>query len=314
MKKRYWFLIAAVVVILLIIILSGDKKPTTTTTNINWETARAQDIPTIRESGWSTPQLVAVSSPDWEDSAYIYPDGQTISFDYYPGDLITSVANGQFTDDLDSYISVFPFTIKTKDTRFYLAEDIWSEAGVMMVGNDVYYSSNRNLNWANDRKSDQNIYLNNQKLAFNDLIADSNWGNPHYCAAKDELWFDENDEDMWLLKDAKSNNFEGTPEPAPAPLQVDSYANFQPFLTQDCNTMYFSTNRGDIPGIVGPAIYKSTRNPDNTWTTPILVIHSKIGVGEPTLTADGSRLFFVQLFQDPDTDAYNSDIFYIERS
>ena len=158
MKKIYWFIIGIIVIILLIIILSGDKKPTTTSTNINWETVRVQDIPTIRESGWSSPQLVPVSSSNWEDSAYIYPDGQTLSFDYYPNDLITSVSKGQFTDYLDSYLSVFPFTIKTKDTRFYLAEDIWSEAGVMIDGADIYYSSNRNLNWANDRKSDQNIY------------------------------------------------------------------------------------------------------------------------------------------------------------
>ena len=314
MKKLYWFIIGIFVIILLIIILSGDKKPTTPPVNINWETIRAQDVPTIRESGWGTPQLVAVSSPNWEDSAYISADGNKLYYDYYPRDLISDVARGQFSDDLDSYVSEKPFTAETKLTQYYLAEDVWSEAGIMIDGSDIYYSTNRNLNWANDRKSDQNIYLNDQRLAFNDVIADSNWGNPHYCAAKDELWFDEDDKKMWLLKDAKADNWAGTPALAPAPLQVNSYSNFQPFLTEDCNTMYFSTNRGDISGFLGPAIYKSTRNSDNSWTTPTIVMYSKIGVGEPTLTADGSRLFFVQLFKDEESNAYNSDIFYVERN
>lgn len=313
MKKRYWIILTIVALFILILIISGSKK-STPPENIDWETIRAQDVPAVQESGWGVPQLVQISSPNWEDSAYIYPDSQTLSFDYYPGDLITSVARGQFTDDLDSYLSNAPFTTKTKDTRFYLAEDIWSEAGVMIDGNDTYYSTNRNLNWANDRKSDQNIYLNDVKLAFNDVVEDSNWGNPHYCAALDELWFDEDDKKMWILKDAKANNFTGTPELAPSPLQVNSYSNFQPFLTPDCNTMYFTTNRGDISGIVGPAIYKSTRTLDNSWTNPQVVIYSKIGVGEPTMPLDGSRLYFVQLLQDRESKTYNSDIFYVERN
>src|SRR3989344_1620027 len=285
-KKINYFIIGIVILVLLFFIISGNKKPSVPPDQINWKSIRAQDIPTIRESGWGTPQLVEASTPNWEDSAYISADGNKLYFDYYPRDLISDVARRQFSDDLDYYVSEKPFTTRTKLTQYYLAEDIWSEAGVMIDGSDIYYSTNRNLNWANDRKSDQNIYLNDQRLAFNDVVADSNWGNPHYCSAKDELWFDEDDKKMWLLENAKANNFTGTPASAPSPLQVDSYSNFQPFLTEDCNTMYFSTNRGNIPGVIGPAIYKSTRNADNTWTNPTLVIHSKIGVGEPTLPAD----------------------------
>ena len=124
MKKLYWFIIGIVILLFIIIILNANKGPTVPPANINWDRLRAQDIPTINEQGWGAPQLVVVSSPGWEDSAYISADGNKLYYDYYPGDLISDVARRQFSDDLDYYVSEKPFTTRTKLTQYYLAEDI----------------------------------------------------------------------------------------------------------------------------------------------------------------------------------------------
>ena len=270
---------------------------------------RAQDIAHV-PPGWSAPAYVEVSDSGWEDSAYISADGSMLYFAYYPGDLIADVSKGNFSDDIDVYMSEKPFIAKTKVTKHFLSEDIWSEVGPMVDGDDYYYNSNRD--YLNDQRSDTDIYRNTERLAFNDALGDDReFGNPHYCAAKDELWFDELDTSMWVLYNAKANNFAGIPEPAPAPLQVNGFANFQPFLTPDCGTIYFTTNRGDIPS-QGPAIYKSDRDREGAWSTPAPVIWSKIGVGEPTLTQDGNYLFFVQLFKLPDG-SFTTDIFYTQK-
>ncbi len=311
MKKRYYFIIGAIILILLLIILNSSNKPVTDPSNINWDPIMAQDIPTF-SAGWkTTPVRIQANDNGWEDSVFITPDGQRLYFTYYPGDLIGDVSRMKFVGDLDIYYSDYPFADKTSDYRYNISDKIWSAVGPMLTGNDYFYNSNHD--YLNDQKADTDTYLNGERLAFNDFKEDSDFGNPHYCAAKDELWFDEHDKDMWILKDAKANNFEGTPEFAPAPLQVNSYANFQPWLSEDCNTIYFSTNRGNLP-VQGPAIYTSTRNADDTWTAPTVVAYSKIGVGEPTLTADGKKLFFIQLFEDKDSDTHTSDMFYVERN
>ncbi len=301
-------LVVIVGVVILASIFSAPAGPVPT--QIEWDSIRAADV-AIFTSEWGSPVRVPVSDAGWEDSLFVLPDGQRIYFAYYPGDLLSDFAMKKFTDDIDIFYSDAPFTAKVKDTRFYLSEDIWSEVGPVVASNgDIFYNSNRD--YLNDQKADQDVWLNGERLAFNDAVLDSEYGNPHYCETDDALWIDELDKRMWILKNAKANNFSGTPEPAPAPIQVDGYANFQPWLSADCTTLLFSTNRGNVPGTAGPAIHMSTLS-NGQWAAPTLVGYSKIGIGEGTMTADGSRLYFIQLFSDGKGHS-TSDMFYVERS
>ncbi len=308
---KWWQIVGGVILVLIIgaVVVNMLTPPAPAPTESEWDAIRAADV-AVFTSEWGLPVRIAASDAGWEDSANITPDGQRLYFTYYPGDLLSDFSTRKFVDDLDIYYSDFPFTSKVKDTRFFMAEDIWSEVGptIDSQGN-IFYNSNRD--YLNDKKSDQDVWMNGERLLFNDAIPDSEWGNPFYDEATDTLWLDELDTKMWMLKNAKANNFSGTPVLAPAPLQVDGYSNFQPWLSSDGLTIYFSTNRGEVPNLYGPQIYMSTRTGD-TWATPKLVGYSKIGMGEATLTADGKRLYFVQLFSDG-KGHYTSDMFYVER-
>ncbi len=266
----------------------------------------AASNPRVSPEWKSTPVRLGANDDGWEDSLYVTPDGARIYFAYYPGDLINDARKGSFKDDIDIYFSDYPFITKQKETRFNLSEDIWSATGPQVtVRGDFFYTSNSD--YLRDQKSDADIYLNGERLPFNDALGpDQEFGNPHYCASHDELWIDEQDTRMWVLKNAQANGFAGKPELAP----TDALPFFQPWLSEDCQVLYFSSNRGDVPG-KGPAIYTSQRT-DDAWGTPVPVVSNDVGVGEPTLTGDGKKLFFIQLFKN-DRGEFTSDMFYVER-
>jgi hypothetical protein len=256
-----------------------------------WEVVRESDIAKV-SSEWKTPVWLKVNTAYWEDGAYISSDGNTLYFAYYPGDLINDVQTRKFKDDIDVYISKKPFISKKKHK---ISEDIWSEGGVMISNGDIYYMSNKD--------GSDDIYKNGVKLSFN---TDENENDPHLCKAMDELYFWKNN-DIYVFRN-------GNVEKLHFPINTDS-ADIQPFLTKDCQTMYFSSNRDGVS-----KIYKSTRSGDN-WLEPTVVVESKNGVGEPTLTADGKFLYFVQIFTsdecnvDPLSDEckHNADIMFVER-
>ena len=69
--------------------------------------------------------------------------------------------------------------------------------------------------------------------------------------------------------------------------------------------MYFVSDRGGI----GVAIYRTHFN-GSTWDAPVLVIQGQ--VGSPTLTADGSIMYFVHVLTDAASDpVFGADIYYM---
>jgi len=171
-----------------------------------WAKIRAADIAQVSVE-WTTPVRLEASDSNWEDSLFVTPDGNTILFMYYPAeDLLADVLKGgPFADDIDIYRSDSPFATKALDTRYYFPEDLFSAAGQMIADNgDAFYHSNRQ--GGQDGRLDDDLYRNQEFLAFN---TEKNERNPHYCVATDELWFDENDQDLYVLKNAAANNFAG---------------------------------------------------------------------------------------------------------
>jgi hypothetical protein len=78
------------------------------------------------------------------------------------------------------------------------------------------------------------------------------------------------------------------------------------FAGSDPNTMYFTSDRNGI----GVAIYRSSFN-GSEWETPVLVLRGQ--VGSPSLTADGSLLYFVHVQTDntPGDPVFGADIYYV---
>lgn len=273
-----------------------------------WVQIESNDIAVVHASvsggaSWSTPRRLEVSDANWEDGIFMSFDGSKIYFTYYPDvDFIAATKSGNYTGTLDVYVSNSPFTTKQKLTSFFLSEPVWSEGGVMVTpSGDFFYNSNRD--YQNDMKADDDIYMNSTRLAFND----DGWaGNPHYCTATDELYFDEQDTRIWVLQDAKKNNFAGTPQVLDAPINVSGKIAAQPFLTADCSVMYFLGS-----GSTGPTVMRSVRQ-GMTWSAPQVFISSQTGVGEFTMNASETKGTFVQLFKAPDG-TITSQIMYIER-
>ncbi|HER00293.1 MAG TPA: hypothetical protein ENO22_13215 [candidate division Zixibacteria bacterium] len=82
--------------------------------------------------------------------------------------------------------------------------------------------------------------------------------------------------------------------------------DLQPTFTVEGDTMYFASDRNIL---IGMAIYRSVRD-GTAWGEPELVIQGI--VGEPSLTADGTLLYFVHILSDLEGN-YDADIWYCER-
>ncbi|HET7009469.1 MAG TPA: hypothetical protein VFI11_01735 [Anaerolineales bacterium] len=81
----------------------------------------------------------------------------------------------------------------------------------------------------------------------------------------------------------------------------------QPAFAADGNTMYFTSNR---LADVGAAIFRSARVGEG-WSEPELVVRGI--VGEPSLTADGSLMYFVHVLTDA-AGVFDADVWYSLRS
>lgn len=304
MKKGFYIIIGLILVVLALVISNSSSDGNQSNESNLWAGIRASDIAQLDED-WGEPIRLEVNTvADWEDGVYISGDGNTLYFVIYPGDLINDLQAGEYKDDIDIYYSQKPFNTRQ---LHYLSEDIWSEGGVMISGNDIYYMSNKMAKEdVNKKPVNDNIYRNNEKLSFN--TDNESLQDPHYCAAKDELYFwkstspefaDFEPGDIYVYKNNQVIKL-------PAPINsVDT--DMQPFLTNDCQTMYFTSGRAGVG-----AIYKSNRLGENSWSNPEVIISSKFGVGEPTLTDDQSQIFFLQVFISADN-RFTTDIFYANK-
>tara|TARA_Y100000034_G_C6894039_1_gene411773 strand:+ start:1575 stop:2531 length:957 start_codon:yes stop_codon:yes gene_type:complete len=317
MRKLYWILISVVALFFIFVILGSDSDKTPVPpgpSGVDWEIVRSENVAVTAE-GWGAPVYVGVSDEGWEDSVYVSGDGNKLYFTYYPDeDLLAAVASGDFADDLDIYVSEIEngeFRTKRKVTDYFTSEDVWSEVGPMIdEDGNMFYDSNRD--WINDQESDQDVWRNDERLAFN---TDEEHGNSFYCKAMDELYMGfPPDNKIGVIKNAAANNWVGPVELLPAPInQGGGTKAFQATLTTDCQTLYFTSSLrggdvGDKPGFSG--IYKSERNGE-IWEGPEFVVSGKVLVGESSITNDGQRLYFLQVFESDGK--FTSDIFYTER-
>ncbi|MBI4363036.1 MAG: PD40 domain-containing protein [Euryarchaeota archaeon] len=233
--------------------------------------------------GWTAPVKLGFNDEGWEDSPYLSRDGRTLYFFHHPGpDLINKMEEAlKIRIDGRIYTSQSPFT--TKQVHPASTPDLATEAGpYVALSGDLYYHANKR-SIELQREVPESIYKNGERL---DLGTGGKETNPHYCDAMGELYFDSGDQDILLYKDGKATLL-------PAPINLPGNSDFQPFLTDDCQTMYFTSGRGS--GAAWLAIYRSQRLGQFDWSEPELFISHPHGVGEFTMTADGRQMAFAQL-------------------
>jgi hypothetical protein len=277
-----------------------------------WKEVWEKDRPTVAE-GWGEPAMLEVNLDDWGDSLWVTPDGKSIYFMWVKGDPLTDIFLGKgYTGGQPSiYVSHSPFETKQIVDKYYFAEKDFGAAGPMQDDNgDWWYMTNRQ--WKENKKIDTDIHMNYDLLPFNN---DEQYVNPHYCVSKDELWFDRDDTEIMVLKNAKAGGFAGVAGLAPEPINdvKPETKESQPWLSSDCNTMYFSSSRDSG---TSPHIYMSERIGKDEWSKPVPIVYgTTYGVGEVSLTNDGgegAKLFYEQIIRNED-ETFTTLFFYVEK-
>ena len=275
-------------------------------------------------NGWKNPTLLSeINSIGWEDGAYISPDGLSIYFAYFQGDLIGFVMNG--VKEFEKYkkgpqrgvnpagtIDVFvSYKLKEKNfwsepTKIKYSEDLWSEGGAMISEDKLYYMSNKKIG---DNPINDDIYVDGRHIegALNTIYDEEDphainnglffWSEQRPCEFSGKnIWYSELINEEW-----------SEPVCLPSPINNNT-DNYQPFLTAD-NTLYFTSARAEPQGI-----YKSKRV-NGIWEEPIRIITPSspniAAVGEPTLTNDGRYLYFVVIFH-KEWKEFDADIAFVE--
>lgn len=271
----------------------------------------ANDVPlvpaTIHEAGWSIPEKLGFNDAGWEDSPYITRDGSQILFFYHPW---PSLADPTIAEELTEYIISNPQEAIDEglDGKIFISNSPFTDKAIHPVSQskeypsaeacpyisesgDMFYTSTKD-SFVQGEGVPATAYRNGERLDFGTGEEES---NPHYCEALDEMWFDcPGDTNICLMKEAMKSGFSGEVNLAPYPINSNDsdVTDFQPFLTDDCQTLYFSSTRQES-GLI--AIYKTMRNEDS-WSEPELFISHPAGVAELSMTSDGREMIFAQLF------------------
>ena len=275
---------------------------------------------TIHEPGWDVPIKLAFNDDGWEDSPYITRDGAAVIFFYHPfpdlltgeddiTEIILSDPERAVALGIDGKLYQSPRPFETKTVHPISDNDHPSLECCLYISlaGDFYYGSTRE-SFEQGRGVPVTVYRNGTRLDFG---TGGEEANPHYCDARDEMWFDcPGDENLCVMREAMKNDFKGVVTLAPFPLNAEPSVlieDAQAYLTDDCNTLYFTSNRDSPEGIIG--IYRSHRIGEFGWSDPEPFITAPTPVAELSMTADGTELVFAQIFWREDGGA-GLDIYY----
>jgi hypothetical protein len=257
----------------------------------------------ITEEGWSTPVRLEVDDDGAEDSTYITRDGRYVLFYHVP------TFGGDGTDP-KIYYTERPF--QTREEHPISSDDYNAEAGpYISEAGDIYYARTFIVLESGEAHEERPI-----GIVINDgtTIVDLGTGvieeNPHHCDALDELYanvqHDSGDTDVVVFRDGETTVLAD-------PINLADTLDLQPFLTDDCQTMYFTSSRGSTATGFPLQVYKSERLGDFEWSEPALFVsHPQPdeeagiygGVGEFSMTRDGQQMVFLELTITADGDDY----------
>lgn len=266
-----------------------------------------QDSRAMMPEGWSTPVKLQVSDEGREDSTYITRDGRYVLFYYDPTENF--MLEQEEGVDPKIFYTERPFIEKYVHP---VSEGIDpnAEAGpYISLAGDLYYTSTFIVIDPTPRLAHPQRTKNNSQVI--DAGTNEHENNPHYCDLEDELYFDTQDQAVWVYKNGKSTKLS-------YPINTNESQNFQPFLTDDCQTMYFSSTRDATVSLFPIQVYKSERLGEFEWSEPeIFVAYDQRdgrlgGVGEFSMTRDHKQMVFTEL--SIENDRATNEMYYSEMS
>jgi Tol biopolymer transport system component len=285
-------------------------------------------MPQVVAAGWGAPvKLTTLNTACPEDAIEISRDGSTLYFYWSPtvGASADELLNGTTGTYYASRVGSDPGSFA--NPRFFdLRRDAAGgasdgELSFMPAGDQVYFHSTRAANTGYTQQPSVDDFLDiyvatisggrpgaaqNLGPAVNSVYPDG-----EHCLSPDgtRLYLSSQrpgglgDADIWLS--TKAGSLWNAPVNLGAPIN-SAGADLQPaFAASDPTTMYFVSDRGGAAGI-----YRSTLQ-GATWSQPEPVITGY--VGEPSLVADGSVLYFVHVLVDGGG-VFGADIWYVRKT
>ncbi len=267
--------------------------------------------PPAASAGWSQPVPLEgpVNTAGAEDSPFIPADGQSLYFFFTPDANIP--AQDQVSDGVTG-IWVSPWTGSAwgEPTRVWLTrgDEPSLDGCEFILGNTMWFCSVRagNLNeidWYIARRS--NGVWSDWQNAGTPVNGEYQVGEMHISADGQELYFaskrpgGSGGYDLWTSK--KSG--EGWGEPFNLGTQVNSASDEnRPYLTVDGSELWFDRDY---------SIYRCLRRADGTWGDCERIISPL--AGEPTLSPDGKKLYFVHHYLSAEAKIIEADIYVSQR-
>ena len=209
--------------------------------------AGAEDgLTIIQEDEWSTPVKLQVDDEGAEDGTYITRDGRYVLFYHVP-------VWGHGDADPQIYYSERPFV--TRQVHPITSADFNAEAGpYISEANDIYYTKTFIVLEPEPHEATPRKIVMNDGSTIIDMGTGEHEGNPHYCDERNELYanieYESGDTDIAVFKD-------GNTTVHAEPINLPEKLELHPFLTDDCQTMYFTSSRGATTSNFPLQIYKS---------------------------------------------------------
>ena len=269
--------------------------------------------------GWSTPEPLEepINTAGGEDSPFVTLDGRTLYFFFTPDvrvpaqeqvvDGVTGIWMAQRTPDgwgePQRVVLASPDEPHLDGCPFVL--DDWMVFCSVRPGNhrqvDLYTATRRDGVWTDWQNWGERINVEYQVGEMH-VTADGRYlyfssDRPGGLGGQD-LWVSERTDDDW-----------GEPVNLGPPINTATN-EARPFVSADGQELWF-----DAPGrsgCPGPAIFRSARQPDGSWGEPEEVV--SCFAAEPTLTADGSTLYFAHHYFTADlSQMIEADIYVTRR-
>jgi hypothetical protein len=283
-------------------------------------------LPQVVAAGWSEPvKLPTLNTPCPEDAIEISRDGTTLYFYWSPtvGASFDELLNGTTGTYYARRVGTDPGTFA--DPRFFDLRQgaaggaCDGEPSFSPTGDRVYFHSTRAANTGYLQQPPVDDPMDIYVATVTDGVPGpaANLGEPinspsldgEHCLSPDgtRLYLTSTRPgglgagDLWVA--TRSGDGWTTPVNLGAPINSTSQELQPAFAADDPSTMYFVSDRDGPTGI-----YRSTYT--DAWSQPELVVTGF--VGEPTLVADGSLLYFVHVLVD-DQGVFGSDIWYLAR-
>jgi hypothetical protein len=255
--------------------------------------------PPVIAPGWTQPVPLdpPINTAGAEDSPFITPDGQTLYFVFTPD--VSIPPEKQLLDGVTGiWVTHREGNGWNKPERVHLAHpgEVHLDGCEFVRDDWMVFCSAREGN-----KREIDLYT---ATLYDGTWTDwQNWGEPfnvtyqvgemHVTADGRFLFFGSDrpggygGTDLWGSE--KVSDTWGEPVNLGPQINTAGDEN-RPFITADGQALWFDSLNRRLGG-PGPAILRSLRQPDGSWSSPEVIASSF--AGEPTLTGDGRTLYFV---------------------